>query len=136
MAKGELTARQKAFIDQYLVDLNATQAAIRAGYSEKTANREGTRLLSNVVIAKEIAKRSLKATRRAEITVQDVLDGLYKEATSFGEGTTQSARVSAWGYLGKYHKMFIDRIEADISHSFSDLSDDELDQAIEEMSGG
>ena len=44
MAK-ELTDNQKAFCDEYLVDFNATQAAIRAGYSEKTANRIGSRNL-------------------------------------------------------------------------------------------
>lgn len=135
MPRGELTPKQARFVEEYLIDLNATQAAIRAGYSKKTAKVQGAQNLSKLNVAKAIAKRTQKATKRAEVSVQDVLDGLYKEATSFGEGTTQSARVSAWGYLGKYHKMFIDRIEADISHSFSDLSDDELDQAIAEMSG-
>lgn len=46
----KLTDRQKTFCEEYLIDLNATQAAIRAGYSPATANRIGSRLLTNVVI--------------------------------------------------------------------------------------
>ena len=40
----EMTPRQQRFVDEYLLDLNATQAAIRAGYSARTANEQGTRL--------------------------------------------------------------------------------------------
>lgn len=60
MAK-KLNARQKLFIDEYLVDLNATQAAIRAGYSERTAYSQGARLLKNVEIHARIEE--LKKTR-------------------------------------------------------------------------
>ena len=45
-----LTEKQKRFVEEYLIDLNATQAAIRAGYSAKTANEQGARLLVNVSI--------------------------------------------------------------------------------------
>lgn len=48
--KSALTARQQMFIKEYLVDLNATQAAIRAGYSSRTANEQGARLLANVSV--------------------------------------------------------------------------------------
>ena len=56
MAGMDLTPKQEAFVQEYLIDLNATQAAIRAGYSEKTANEQGSRLLANVKIAKAIAE--------------------------------------------------------------------------------
>ena len=45
-----LTPRQQRFVDEYLIDLNATQAAIRAGYSPKTAQSQSSRLLSNVMV--------------------------------------------------------------------------------------
>ena len=48
--------RQEQFVAEYLVDLNATQASIRAGYSEKTARQQGARLLSNVYIQAAIAQ--------------------------------------------------------------------------------
>lgn len=53
----KLTPKQKAFVDEYLIDLNATQAAIRAGYSKKTARSQGQRLLTNVDIQQAIEKR-------------------------------------------------------------------------------
>ena len=55
MAK--MTEKQKRFCDEYLIDLNATQAAIRAGYSKKTANRIGTENLSKLVIKAYIEER-------------------------------------------------------------------------------
>ena len=51
-----LTAKQERFVEEDIVDLNATQAAIRAGYSPKTANREGSRLLSNVDIQAAVSE--------------------------------------------------------------------------------
>lgn len=59
MAKDEwnLNEKQKRFAAEYLIDLNATQAAIRAGYSVKTANEQGSRLLVNVSIQEYISYR-------------------------------------------------------------------------------
>lgn len=65
MAK--LTDKQELFAREYLSDLNATQAAKRAGYSEKTANEQGARLLANVSVAKRIAE--LKADRNEEVGI-------------------------------------------------------------------
>lgn len=56
MPHTELTAKQQRFVAEYLVDLNATQAAIRAGYSPKTARQQGARLLTNAVLAAAIAE--------------------------------------------------------------------------------
>lgn len=110
-----LTPKQERFVSEYLIDLNATQAAIRAGYSVKTAQEQASRLLSNVMVADAVAAGARKHTAKAEITAQDVLQGLHLEATRTGDGASHGARVQAWGLLGKYHKLFVDRIEADIS---------------------
>jgi phage terminase small subunit len=53
----KMTAKQMRFCDEYLIDLNATQAAIRAGYSKKTANRIATENMSKPVIKEYIAAR-------------------------------------------------------------------------------
>ena len=58
-----LTPKQDQFVKEYLVDLNATQAAIRAGYSAKTANEQGSRLLANAKVSAAIAEA------RAEVSV-------------------------------------------------------------------
>jgi phage terminase small subunit len=65
MAK--LTPKQLRFVDEYLVDLNATQAAIRAGYSAKTANEQGARLLSNVMVQAALAERMKAREQRTEV---------------------------------------------------------------------
>lgn len=77
-----LTPKQKAFIDEYLVDLNATQAAIRAGYASRTANRTGTRLLSNVVIAAKIQAALEARSKRVQVEADDVLRELKRIALS------------------------------------------------------
>jgi hypothetical protein len=77
----QLTPRQSRFVDEYLVDLNATQAAIRAGYSARTANEQGPRLLVNVRIATAIQIAQEVRSQRVLITQDDVLRGLHREAT-------------------------------------------------------
>ena len=71
MAK-KLTDKQEAFCDEYLKDFNATQAAIRAGYSEKTARSAGQRLLTNVDIKRRLAEAQAKRSERLEISVDRV----------------------------------------------------------------
>ena len=68
-----LNAKQARFVDEYLIDLNATQAAIRAGYSEKTAYSMGQRLLKHVEIAKAITEAKAARSERTEITQDMVL---------------------------------------------------------------
>lgn len=76
----DLTPQQELFIAEYLIDLNATQAAIRAGYSAKTAAEQASRLLTNVKIASEISKRHGKRLGKLEITADRVLNELAKLA--------------------------------------------------------
>ena len=74
----KLTAKQQRFVEEYLIDLNATQAAIRAGYSGKTANEQGSRLLANVSISEAIAEAQNKRAERTEITQDYVLTNIQK----------------------------------------------------------
>lgn len=110
-----LTDKQQRFVSEYLVDLNATQAAIRAGYSAKTANREGSRLLSKVDVADAIAAKAAEKAAALDLSAERVLRGLFEEATRHGDGASHAARVSAWGLLGKYHSLFTDKIEANVT---------------------
>ena len=73
-----LTARQARFVQEYLVDLNATQAAIRAGYSEKTAYSMGQRLLKHVEVAAAISKAQAKRADRTGVTQDQVMAELAK----------------------------------------------------------
>lgn len=81
----KLTDKQKKFIDEYLVDLNATQAAIRAGYKEKAAYRTGAENLRKPQIQEEIQKRMEDRQKRTEITQDMVLQELA--AIAFARAT-------------------------------------------------
>lgn len=70
--------RQREFCRQYLVDLNATQAAIRAGYSTKTANEQGSQLLAKLSIQEEIQKLIKERSQRTEVTADKVVKELAK----------------------------------------------------------
>lgn len=74
----ELTAKQRAFVREYLVDLNATQAAIRAGYSEATAKEQASRLLTNVHVESAVAAAMKIRSDRTDITADRVLKELAK----------------------------------------------------------
>lgn len=71
-----LTPKQQRFCDEYLIDLNATQAAIRAGYSEKTAYRTGADNLRKPQLEEYIAKRQKELSRSTEITQERVIKEL------------------------------------------------------------
>lgn len=73
-----LTDKQRCFVDEYLVDLNATQAATRAGYSARTANEQGARLLANVSVAAAVAEAQKQRSERTGITADRVLAELAK----------------------------------------------------------
>lgn len=77
-----MTPKQQRFIAEYLVDLNATQAAIRAGYSPKTANEQAARLLANASVAAEVAKRTQAQLVKAELTADRVLEEMRRLAFS------------------------------------------------------
>ena len=83
----ELTPKQRRFVDEYQVDLNATQAAIRAGYSAKTAHVQGPRLLGNVGVASAIQAAQIEVSKRTEVTVDDVVAGLLAEAKGKEDST-------------------------------------------------
>lgn len=106
------TTKQQRFIDEYLIDFNATQAAIRAGYSEDTAKQQGSRLLTNVDVRAAIDTAIRERSSRALLSQDAVLCGLLEEARYTGDGSSHSARVSAWAHIGKHLGMFIDRVHA------------------------
>lgn len=76
----KLTAKQQRFCDEYLIDLNATQAAIRAGYSPKTAEQTASRLLTIVKVSDEIAREMAERSKRTGINQDRVVQELAKLA--------------------------------------------------------
>ncbi|ATW45515.1 terminase small subunit [Glaesserella parasuis] len=78
VGKSKLTDKQQRFVEEYLIDLNATQAAIRAGYSADTARQIGAENLSKLVIQEAIQEAQNKRAERVNVTQDDVLKGLLE----------------------------------------------------------
>ena len=74
----ELEEKQKMFCKEYLVDFNGTQAAIRAGYSKKTANEQASRLLAKVNVQTYLKQLIEKRNERTNITQDDVVADIIK----------------------------------------------------------
>lgn len=98
---GKLTAKQQRFCDEYLIDLNATQAAIRAGYSAKNADKIGPQLLGKTRVAEYIAERKQDRIARTEITQDMVLKELaiiaFSKATDYARVVEKDAMVDVNG---------------------------------------
>jgi phage terminase small subunit len=123
-----MTPKQQRFVNEYLIDLSATQAAIRAGYSEKTAHSQGPRLLENVEVKAAIEKALAEREKRTEITQDWVLTTIYETAERCkqtvpvldhdgeptGEFTFQAnAVLRAAELAGRHLGMFDDRLKVD-----------------------
>lgn len=83
---GKLTAKQRRFVDEYLIDLNATQAAMRVGSPEASARVMGPRWLSKVAVQGAVAERLRERSRRTDITATRVLEEIaYVAFSDLGE---------------------------------------------------
>jgi phage terminase small subunit len=128
-----LTERQKAFADEYLIDLNATQAAIRAGYSKKTAYSQGQRALKNVEINNYIQSRLaekekeriasqdevleyltnvIRGTSKASVVVVEAFGDVTK-AREMDKAPDEKERLKAAELLGKRYGLYADKLKVD-----------------------
>ena len=101
----KLNARQQLFVLEYLKDMNGKQAAIRAGYSEKTAESQASRLLTNVKVGAAIREGQAERTERTKIDADWVLSRLAAEADAdiadlyYPEGATNDQGDNIAGHL-------------------------------------
>ncbi|PIC73331.1 terminase small subunit [Sporosarcina sp. P17b] len=140
-----LNEKQKRFADEYIIDLNATQAAIRAGYSQKTARSQGQRLLTKVDIQAYMAdkmEQHVKPTiaKQEEVleTLTKVLRGEESGATLRGTGKgsqvvddmppTTTERIRAAELLGKRYGIWQENKTVDVRSAVT-FVDDILDDA-------
>jgi phage terminase small subunit len=121
-----LSGKQQVFVDEYLKDLNATQAAIRAGYSKKTAEDIGRQALRKAPVAAAIQKVMDERSKRTKITADYVLNGIKntiercaqeepvrdQEGNETGEYKFEAnAVLKGYELLGKHLKLFTDKVE-------------------------
>ena len=113
-----LTAKQQRFAEEYLIDLNATQAAIRAGYSERTARSQGQRLLTYVDIAAVIEKGRADLTERTGFAAERTVNAIGRIA--YDTEVHLGSRLKALELLGKHFGIFVTKSEVHHSCSISD----------------
>lgn len=123
-----LTPKQQRFVEEYLIDMNATQAAIRAGYSEKGAHVRGAELLSNRKVADYVAEARANLSKRVEVTQEEVIEGLRQNIRRASEaeavtdkdgnqiGIVYQGNVVNKGLelLGKHLGMFTDKVQVEM----------------------
>ena len=117
--KTTLSSKQRRFVEEYLIDTNATQAAIRAGYSKKTAQQMGSENLLKPVIAAEIQTEMDKRSERTEITADRVLEEIAKMAFAniedFVDWTNGTITVKSSSGLTKRQTAAVSEISESVS---------------------
>lgn len=102
----KLTDKQMVFAMEYVKDKNGTQAAIRAGYSAKTAQAQASRLLTNVMIRSYIDEFMQQAAKETQTDVNWVRQRLKEEAMDFSEFSSHAARIRAIELIAKLNGDF------------------------------
>lgn len=112
---GKLTPKQERFVEEYLVDLNATKAAERAGYSARTANEQGARLLANVSVQEAIQAAKAKRAKKIAVSAEDVLRGVIEVTMLAREEGDLKTALKGYELQGKHIGMWRDKVEQEIS---------------------
>lgn len=145
MAEKKLTAKKQRFCDEYLISFNATQAAIKAGYSEKTAYSQGQRLLKNVEVKSYLDEQKERIHNEKTADAKEVME--YLTSVLRGESSSsvlardelgadrviikppdEKEKLKAAELLGKAHMMFTDKVQQEVDMNLNitvDYGDDE-----------
>lgn len=98
----KLNVRQQKFVDEYLIDFNATQAALRAGYSAKTAYSKGHELLKHVEIRKVISEQIESTLDASKSQIKKKLIEFWEGVALGNKSKSMKYKLKASEYLGKY----------------------------------
>lgn len=139
----KMTIKQQRFADEYIITGNATQAAIKAGYSQKYANTNANKLLQNTTIKKRIDERLEQLESEKIASQQEVLS--YLSSVMRGEMTEQTLRsvgesgqviaeidvgakdrIKAAELLGKRYKLWTDKSEVDVTGTVVFMNEDNI----------
>ena len=138
-----MTIKQQRFADEYIISANATQAAIKAGYSKKYANTNASKLLQNTTIKSYIDERLAELQSQKVADQQEVLE--YLTSVMRGEETEQTVigvgdlgqeltdievsakdRIKAAELLGKRYRMWTDKVEAEVQGTVVFATEDDI----------
>jgi len=112
---GSITEKQRLFCQEYITDLNGKRAAIRAGYSEKSAQEQASRLLSYAKVQRELEKLMQERSKRMQIDADDVIQGIKSivdnaiQINDDGNMLNPTAALKGYELLGKHLAMWTDK---------------------------
>jgi phage terminase small subunit len=106
-----MNIRQRKFVNEYLIDSNATRAAKAVGYSKKTASSIGQRLLKNVEVREEIDREIALRCTKLQITADSVIEGIKEIIDNSRKVGQWATALKGYELLGKYLKLFTDKTE-------------------------
>ncbi|WP_329845716.1 terminase small subunit [Stenotrophomonas sepilia] len=132
-----LTPKQQRFVQEYLKDQNGTRAAIRTGYSERTAKQQGSRLLTDPRIQAAVKAGQQKVAKKAEVTVDSLMAELEQARKLALKEKQASAAVTATMGKGKLAGLLVEKHKhsgAIGTYDLKNLSDDDLDR-LEQILG-
>lgn len=123
----KLTEKERIFADEYIKTTNATQSAITAGYSEKTARSKGSQLLTKINVRQYIEAVMNERSKDTIATADEVLEYLTRvvrgeEKDAFGLDVSVADKTKAAELLGKRHMLFTDKVKLDAEIEI-DISD-------------
>lgn len=138
-----MTIKQQRFADEYIISANATQAAIKAGYSKKYANTNASKLLQNTTIKSYIDERledlqSKKVASQQEVMeyLTSVMRGQETEQTIIGVAdlgqeltdieVSAKDRIKAAELIGKRYRMWTDKVEVEVQGTVVFANEDEI----------
>jgi len=107
----DLSPKQKAFVREYLIDGNGTQAAIRAGYSKKTAQEQSSRLLSKVIVKEALEAGQERQQKRHDITIDSLTADYIMDRQQARALDMPSVAVTATSALAKLHGLDVTKVE-------------------------
>jgi len=134
---GQLTPKQQRFVLEYLKDQNGTQAAIRTGYSEKTAKQQGSRLLTYPNVQAALRAGQKKVAKQAAVTVESLMAELEQARKLALREKQASAAVTATMGKGKLAGLLVEKHRhsgAIGTYDLTNIPDEELDR-LEQILG-
>ncbi len=125
-----MNPKQRRFAEEYVVDHNATQAAIRAGYSERTAKQQGSRLLTYVDVIEAVRAKEARLSRKIEVSISSLSEEMRENRDLALENKQAAAAQQASMGIAKLHGLLVERTEVKTT---GDLSLEQVRARIKEI---
>ena len=128
-----MNPKQERFCQEHAIDLNGTQAAIRAGYAPGSAHVTASRLLRNAKVRERVDQLIVEYRERVEVSVDSITELLREDRQLAHKLGQAGAAVSATEKLAKLHGLLSERLKVDVNVTTGQLTDAEIDAELAEV---